>query len=100
MRRRLRQLLPVLAMGGLFVMLDVYQMSRAQSEVEQALKGRPISECSRENPCMMPSVEADICSLLARNRSFLGRSHGYAADFFPDRPCGRGGRYTVRAVAH
>lgn len=89
----MKLLLPLVAFAALLVLLDWQQHWRA----EGLLKGRgELSACRPELPCALRAVEADMSSILSKNRSFLGRSFFPEIQFQPDRKCGRGGRYDVQ----
>ncbi|WP_372610238.1 hypothetical protein [Halomonas sp.] len=81
----------IVVFGG----LDVQQMHSAHAQVEDALDGRPMSACTRQSPCVIPSVEADVCTLLTTGESFLGRSSGFDAVFEASAPCQRRGHYRI-----
>tara|TARA_R110000782_G_scaffold58069_2_gene121546 strand:+ start:494 stop:796 length:303 start_codon:yes stop_codon:yes gene_type:complete len=72
--------------------LDWQQRWRAENVMKE--QGR-FSDCRKESPCVRRSVEADICSILSNNRSFLGRTVYPEIDFKADRECGRGGHYDL-----
>lgn len=88
----MKRVLPLVALLAFLFILDWQQRWRADSLIEDQ---GDLKDCRRESPCTLRSVEADMCSILSENRSFLGRAFRPEIRFEPDRPCTRGGRYAV-----
>lgn len=88
----MKSFISFLVLLALLFALDWQQRFRAESMIEDL---SDLSGCSEASPCTLRSVPADICSILSRNRSFLGRSFYPQIAFTPDRPCRRSGRHDV-----
>lgn len=84
--------LPLLVLLALLWVMDWQQRWRGESLLEDQ---GDISACREESPCLLRSVQADMCTLFARNRSFLVRTFRADIQFEPEDQCGRGGRYDV-----